>query len=127
MTALLDFTVSEAFWVSTLWASVILLAGLWTVRADRGRRQHVARSTLSVARSTQHVAMHPLIYDWNPTDRPRPPVVLWTTRRCAMGCSRRRCAVRRSTRRSSILHLIDRLGIETANIGLPGAGPQVVA
>jgi isopropylmalate/homocitrate/citramalate synthase len=25
-----------------------------------------------------------------------------------------------------ILHLIDRLGIDTANIGLPGAGPQVV-
>ena len=26
-----------------------------------------------------------------------------------------------------ILHLIDRLGIDTANIGLPGAGPQVAA
>ena len=25
-----------------------------------------------------------------------------------------------------ILHLIDRLGIDTANIGLPGAGPHVV-
>jgi hypothetical protein len=37
MTALLDFTVSEAFWVSTLWASVILCAGLWTVRLMRGR------------------------------------------------------------------------------------------
>jgi hypothetical protein len=32
MTALLDLTVSEAFWVSTLWASVILCAGLWTIR-----------------------------------------------------------------------------------------------
>jgi hypothetical protein len=32
MTALLDLTVTEAFWVSTLWASVILFAGLWTVR-----------------------------------------------------------------------------------------------
>ena len=37
MTALLDFTVSEAFWVSTLWASVILLAGLWTVRLMRSQ------------------------------------------------------------------------------------------
>ena len=36
MTALLDFTVSEAFWVATLWASVILCAGLWTIRAFRG-------------------------------------------------------------------------------------------
>ena len=33
MTALLDLTTIEAFWVSTLWASVILLVGLWTVRA----------------------------------------------------------------------------------------------
>lgn len=37
MTALLDLTVTEAFWVSTLWASVILLAGLWTIR-------HLSRS-----------------------------------------------------------------------------------
>ena len=27
----------------------------------------------------------------------------------------------------AILHLIDRLGIDTADIGLPGAGPHVVA
>ena len=50
----------------------------------------------------------------------------WTTRRCATGCSRRRCAARPSTRSCSILHLIDRLGIDTADIGLPGAGPHVV-
>jgi hypothetical protein len=37
MTAILDFTVAEAFWVSTLWASVILLAGLWTVRLITAR------------------------------------------------------------------------------------------
>lgn len=35
LTALLDLTVSEAFWISTLWASVILLAGLWTVHMFR--------------------------------------------------------------------------------------------
>ncbi len=46
MTALLDFTVSEAFWVSTLWASVILLAGLWTVRLMRSQAAR-ARSTSS--------------------------------------------------------------------------------
>jgi hypothetical protein len=38
MTTLLDLTVSEAFWVATLWAAVILLAGLWTVRAFRPSR-----------------------------------------------------------------------------------------
>jgi hypothetical protein len=32
MTALFDVAVTEAFWISTLWASAILLAGLWTVR-----------------------------------------------------------------------------------------------
>ena len=33
MTLLLDTTVWEAFWISTLWASILLLAGLWTIRA----------------------------------------------------------------------------------------------
>ena len=32
MTRIMDLTVIEAFWLSTLWASVILFAGLWTVR-----------------------------------------------------------------------------------------------
>lgn len=53
MTAILDFTVSEAFWVSTLWASVILLAGLWTVRVMSARRTpRVAHGTSHVARRT---------------------------------------------------------------------------
>jgi hypothetical protein len=37
MTALLDVTVTQAIWLSTLWASVILLAGLWTVRLLRSK------------------------------------------------------------------------------------------
>ena len=32
MTALIDLAITEATWVSTLWASVILLAGLMTIR-----------------------------------------------------------------------------------------------
>ena len=32
MTALIDLAITEATWVSTLWASVILLAGLITIR-----------------------------------------------------------------------------------------------
>lgn len=32
MTALIDLAISEATWVSTLWASAILLAGLMTIR-----------------------------------------------------------------------------------------------
>lgn len=53
MTAILDFTVSEAFWVSTLWASVLLFAGLWTVRLMSAHRtSHVAHGTSHVARRT---------------------------------------------------------------------------
>jgi hypothetical protein len=32
MTALIDLAITEATWVSTLWASAILLAGLITIR-----------------------------------------------------------------------------------------------
>jgi hypothetical protein len=32
MTALIDLAITEATWISTLWASVILLAGLITIR-----------------------------------------------------------------------------------------------
>ena len=49
-----------------------------------------------------------------------------TTRRCATGCSRRRCGARRSTRSCGSCTSSTRLGIDTADIGLPGAGPHVV-
>jgi len=70
--------------------------------------------------------MHPLIHDWNRTDRPRPPVVLLDdeTLRDGLQSPSVRCPTIEEKLR--ILHLIDRLGIDTANIGLPGAGPQVV-
>lgn len=41
MTVLIDRAITEAIWVSTLWASVILLAGLMTIRLLMSR----ARST----------------------------------------------------------------------------------
>jgi hypothetical protein len=39
---MMDVAVQEAIWISTLWASGILLAGLWTVRrfTNRGPRTH---------------------------------------------------------------------------------------
>jgi 2-isopropylmalate synthase len=69
--------------------------------------------------------MHPLIHDWNRTDRPRPPVVLLDdeTLRDGLQSPSVRCPTIEEKLR--ILHLIDRLGIDTANIGLPGAGPHV--
>lgn len=38
MTALIDLAITEATWVSTLWASVILLTGLLTIRLLTHRR-----------------------------------------------------------------------------------------
>ncbi|MBP8274127.1 MAG: 2-isopropylmalate synthase, partial [Acidobacteria bacterium] len=73
--------------------------------------------------------MHPLIYDWNTVNLPAAPqarVMLddETLRDGLQSPSVRTPTIEQKLR---ILHLIDSLGIETANIGLPGAGPHVVA
>jgi 2-isopropylmalate synthase len=70
--------------------------------------------------------MHPLIHDWNRTvDRP-PRLVLLDdeTLRDGLQSPSVRCPT--IEQKIEILHLIDRLGIDTADIGLPGAGPHVV-
>ncbi|HEX6464486.1 MAG TPA: LeuA family protein [Vicinamibacterales bacterium] len=70
--------------------------------------------------------MHPLIHDWNKTDaRPAGTVLLddETLRDGLQSPSVRTPSIDEKIR---ILHLIDRLGIDTADIGLPGAGPHVV-
>jgi 2-isopropylmalate synthase len=70
--------------------------------------------------------MHALIYDWNKTEAPRPARILLddeTLRDGLQSPSVRTPAIEQKIR---ILHLIDRLGIDTADIGLPGAGPHVV-
>ena len=72
--------------------------------------------------------MHPLIYDWNRVGSPAPsPGVVMLddeTLRDGLQSPSVRCPTIEEKLR--ILHLIDRLGIDTADIGLPGAGPQVV-
>src|SRR5258708_6195351 len=70
--------------------------------------------------------MHPLIHDWNKTDAPRPTTVLLDdeTLRDGLQSPSVRCPT--IDEKLRILHLIDRLGIETADLGLPGAGPYVV-
>jgi 2-isopropylmalate synthase len=68
-----------------------------------------------------------LIYDWNKVDAPPPPPVVMlddeTLRDGLQSPSVRAPAIEQKIR---ILHLIDALGIDTADIGLPGAGPHVV-
>ncbi|MCA1563231.1 MAG: LeuA family protein [Acidobacteria bacterium] len=72
--------------------------------------------------------MHPLIYDWNRvgTPAPVPGAVMLDdeTLRDGLQSPSVRCPTIEEKLR--ILHLIDRLGIDTADIGLPGAGPHVV-
>jgi 2-isopropylmalate synthase len=70
--------------------------------------------------------MHPLIHDWNPpTDSPPRAVLLNDeTLRDGLQSPSVRCPT--IEQKLEILHLIDRLGIDTADIGLPGAGPHVV-
>ena len=71
--------------------------------------------------------MHPLIHDWNRSDRSKPAVVMLddeTLRDGLQSPSVRSPSIGEKLR---ILHLIDRLGIDTANIGLPGAGAHVAA
>jgi 2-isopropylmalate synthase len=70
--------------------------------------------------------MHPLIFDWNKTDAPKPRTVLLDdeTLRDGLQSPSVRCPT--IDEKLRILHLIDRLGIDTADIGLPGAGPHVV-
>ena len=71
--------------------------------------------------------MHPLIHDWNRSSEARPPTVLLDdeTLRDGLQSPSVRCPT--IDEKLHILHLIDRLGIDTADIGLPGAGPHVVA
>ena len=70
--------------------------------------------------------MHPLIHDWNRTaDRPHRTVMLDDeTLRDGLQSPSVRCPT--IEQKIEILHLIDRLGVDTADIGLPGAGPHVV-
>jgi 2-isopropylmalate synthase len=68
-----------------------------------------------------------LIYDWNQIDqrRPQKPVTL-DDETLRDGLQSPSCYNPRIEEKIRLLHLMEDLGIETANIGLPGAGPHVV-
>jgi isopropylmalate/homocitrate/citramalate synthase len=70
--------------------------------------------------------MHPLIYDWNQSGpAPKRTVMLDDeTLRDGLQSPSVKCPT--IEQKLQILHLIDRLGIDTADLGLPGAGPHVV-
>src|SRR5687768_17905521 len=70
--------------------------------------------------------MHPLIHDWNRTDTPKPPTVLLDDETLRDGLQSPSVRCPSIDEKLRILLLIDRLGIDTADVGLPGAGPHVV-
>src|SRR3954466_7034690 len=70
--------------------------------------------------------MHPLIHDWNGTSVRSPRTVMLDDETLRDGLQSPSVRTPTIERKIEILHLIDRLGIDTADIGLPGAGPHVV-
>src|SRR4051794_25270638 len=70
--------------------------------------------------------IHPLIHDWNRATEQRPRAVMLDDETLRDGLQSPSVRSPDIDQKLQILHLIDRLGIDTANIGLPGAGPHVV-
>src|SRR5687768_13089053 len=72
--------------------------------------------------------IHPLIYDWNALEREKPsgPRVMLDDETLRDGLQSPSVRCPDIDEKLRILHLIDALGIDTADIGLPGAGPHVV-
>jgi isopropylmalate/homocitrate/citramalate synthase len=71
--------------------------------------------------------VHPLIHDWNRTSTERPRAIMLDDETLRDGLQSPSVRCPGIDEKLRILHLIDRLGIDTADIGLPGAGPHVVA
>ncbi len=70
--------------------------------------------------------MHSLIYDWNQSGGKPPSGVMLDDETLRDGLQSPSVRCPDIGEKLKILHLIDRLGIDTADIGLPGAGPHVV-
>jgi 2-isopropylmalate synthase len=69
-----------------------------------------------------------LIYDWNVVEPAgRPPLVMFDDETLRDGLQSPSVRAPSIEQKIHILHLIDAVGIDTADIGLPGAGPHVIA
>jgi 2-isopropylmalate synthase len=72
--------------------------------------------------------MHPLIYDWNHQPDATPPSeVLLNDETLRDGLQSPSVTSPTIEQKVRILHLMERLGMDTADIGLPGAGAHVAA
>jgi 2-isopropylmalate synthase len=70
---------------------------------------------------------HPLIYDWNRTNEATARSVMLDDETLRDGLQSPSVRSPAIEQKLELLHLMDDLGIDTADIGLPGAGPHVVA
>ena len=70
--------------------------------------------------------LHALIHDWNRAVEQPPRTVMLDDETLRDGLQSPSVQCPTIEQKLEILHLIDRLGIDTADIGLPGAGPHVV-
>ena len=70
--------------------------------------------------------MHPLIHDWNRSGDQSPRTVMLNDETLRDGLQSPSVRCPSIEQKLAILHLMNRLGIDTADLGLPGAGPQVV-
>ena len=75
------------------------------------------------------MSVHPLIYDWNTIGAPEAPtkMVMLDDETLRDGLQSPSVHAPDIEQKIQILQIIDALGIDTADIGLPGAGPHVVA
>jgi 2-isopropylmalate synthase len=71
------------------------------------------------------VAPHPLIYDWNHDAAGPRPVAMLDDETLRDGLQSPSVRTPTIDEKIEILHHMDALGIDTADIGLPGAGPHV--
>jgi 2-isopropylmalate synthase len=71
------------------------------------------------------LAPHPLIYDWNHDAAGPRPVAMLDDETLRDGLQSPSVRAPTIDERIDILHRMDGLGIDTADIGLPGAGPHV--
>lgn len=69
---------------------------------------------------------HPLIYDWNHDEAPTRAVAMLDDETLRDGLQSPSVRTPTIDEKINILHRMDALGIDTADIGLPGAGPHVV-
>jgi isopropylmalate/homocitrate/citramalate synthase len=68
-----------------------------------------------------------LIYDWNANaPAPRPPIVMLDDETLRDGLQSPSVRAPSIEQKLAILHMLDQVGVDSADIGLPGAGPHVV-